>query len=103
MGAFGQQRGRIASEEQKAVYAAADGVAIVKKKAGWSPFNYVMISHGSSICSVYRNLDNFAVEFGEEVKKGQKLGEMNEENGHYSFRFGLSQDGKYLEIEAPFA
>lgn len=92
---------RISSEEQKAVYAAADGVAIVKKKAGWSPFNYVLISHGSSIYSVYRNLDNFVVEFGEEVKKGQKLGEMNEENGHYSFRFGLSQDGKYLEIELP--
>lgn len=93
---------RISSEEQKAVYAAADGEAVVRKKAGWTaPFNYVLINHENGIQTIYRNLDSFAVEFGEKVKKGQKIGEMHKADGHYSFRFSIRLYEDTLEINIP--
>ncbi len=93
---------RITSKKQEAVYAAEAGTAIVRKKTGWNaPFNYVLIYDDNGVYTVYRNLDNFAVEFGDKVEKGQKLGEMHEENGHYSFRFSIRLFEESVEINIP--
>ncbi len=94
---------RITSEKQEAVYAAEAGEVVVRKSTGWNaPFNYVLIMHGNGITTLYRHLDNFAVEFGDTVEKGQKLAEMQEANGHYSFRFSVCLFGQEnLEINIP--
>lgn len=94
---------RITSEKQEAVYAAEAGEVVVRKSTGWNvPFNYVEIHHGNGITTLYRHLDNFVVEFGDTVEKGQKLAEMQEADGHYSFRFSIclfAQEN--LEINIP--
>lgn len=94
---------RITSEKQEAVYAAEAGKAIVKKRPGSDdPFNFVLIVHDNGTETLYRHLDNFAVEFEERVEKGQKLAEMQEANGHYSFRFSVRRYiGENLEIIIP--
>ena len=94
---------RITSEKQEAVYAAEAGQVVVRKKTGWNaPFNYVLLLSDNGIQMMYRHLDNFAVEFGDKVKKGQKLGEMQEADGHYSFRFSINLYGQQnLKIDIP--
>ena len=94
---------RITSEKQEAVYASEAGKVVVRKTTGWNaPFNYVEIHHGNGITTLYRHLDNFAVEFGDTVEKGQKLAEMQEADGHYSFRFSICLFGQEnLEVNIP--
>lgn len=94
---------RITSEKQEAVYAAEAGQVVVRKKTGDNaPLNYVKIDHGNGTETLYRHLDNFAVEFEERGEKGQKIAEMQEANGHYSFRFSIRRYiGENLEINIP--
>lgn len=80
----------------KIVSAAAGEVVIAKYS--YSAGNYVMVSHGSSIYTVYMHMSVISVKEGQEVVQGQKLGEVGQ-TGYATgphLHFGIRKDGKYV-------
>ncbi|MDR0966397.1 MAG: M23 family metallopeptidase [Myxococcales bacterium] len=57
------------------IYAAADGVVRMRRDCFYAG-NAVVLSHGAGIFTAYFHLDEFAVEEGQPVRKGQLLGKM---------------------------
>ena len=57
------------------IYAAADGVVRMKRSCFYAG-NAIVLSHGAGIFTAYFHLSEFAVEEGQRVEKGQRLGEM---------------------------
>jgi hypothetical protein len=96
----------VAAEEGEIVFAANRG--------DWG--NYVVIDHGDDIYTVYAHLASFAVKKGDNVKKGQLLGNIGRTgfgNGgahlHFSFFDGNPLSGgkpenakKYIDLEKEF-
>lgn len=81
---------------EKIVSAAAGEVVIAKYS--YSAGNYVMISHGSSIYTVYMHMSVISVKEGQEVVQGQKIGEVGQ-TGYSTgphLHFGIRKDGKYV-------
>lgn len=63
----------IAAPTGTSVYAYADGTVIA---AGWhnSYGKYIMISHGAGLVTVYMHLSSFAVDNGDKIRVGAKIG-----------------------------
>lgn len=63
----------IAAPTGNPVYAYADGTVI---QVGWhnSYGKYIMISHGAGLVTVYMHLSSFAVDSGDKVRVGEKIG-----------------------------
>lgn len=79
------------------IIAAADGVVIAstfQSAAG----NYVMINHGSGICTVYMHASKLLVSTGQTVKTGQTIalvGSTGNSTGPH-LHFGVSVNGSYV-------
>ncbi|MCQ2609677.1 MAG: peptidoglycan DD-metalloendopeptidase family protein, partial [Lachnospiraceae bacterium] len=79
------------------VLAAAAGEVVISKYS-YSGGNYIMISHGSGIYTVYMHLSKRNVDVGEEVSQGQKIGEVGS-TGYSTgphLHFGIRKNGKYV-------
>ena len=79
------------------VVAAADGEVII---ATYSPSagNYIMISHGGSVSTVYMHNSQLLVSVGDKVKQGQviaKSGSTGYSSGPH-LHFGIRANGKYI-------
>ena len=82
---------------EKIISSAAGEVVIAKYS--YSAGNYVMVSHGSSVYTVYMHMSTISVKEGQEVVQGQKLGEVGQ-TGYATgphLHFGIRKDGKYVD------
>ena len=79
------------------VIAAASG-EVVASTYSYSAGNYIMISHGSGVYTIYMHLSKKSVAEGEEVVKGQKIGEVGS-TGYATgphLHFGVRKNGNYV-------
>ena len=79
------------------VIAAASG-EVVASTYSYSAGNYIMISHGSGIYTIYMHLSKKSVAEGDEVVKGQKIGEVGS-TGYATgshLHFGIRKNGAYV-------
>lgn len=79
------------------VVAAADGEVIISTYSP-SAGNYIMISHGGSVSTVYMHCSQLLVSVGEKVKQGQtiaKSGSTGYSSGPH-LHFGIRANGKYI-------
>lgn len=79
------------------VVAAADGEVIISTYSP-SAGNYVMISHGGSVSTVYMHNSQLLVSVGDKVKQGQviaKSGSTGYSSGPH-LHFGIRANGKYI-------
>jgi murein DD-endopeptidase MepM/ murein hydrolase activator NlpD len=85
---------------------APTGSTIVASKSGSvviasysvSAGNYIMLSHGSGIYTVYMHCSQLLVSVGDEVKQGQTIGKVGS-TGYSTgshLHFGISIDGNYV-------
>jgi murein DD-endopeptidase MepM/ murein hydrolase activator NlpD len=76
------------------------GAAIVHGKHMGPRGLFVEIDHGNGVVSLYAHLDSYDVKVGDQVKAGQRLGEVGRtgirDSGPH-LHFGLFQDGKVLD------
>lgn len=80
------------------VIAAASGEVVIAKYSV-SAGNYIMISHGSQIYTIYMHLSKMSVKEGDEVVKGQKIGEVGS-TGYSTgphLHFGIRKNGVYVD------
>lgn len=80
------------------IIAAASGEVVISKYS-YSAGNYVMISHGSGIYTVYMHMSKRGVDVGDEVSKGEKIGEVGS-TGYSTgphLHFGIRKNGKYVD------
>ncbi len=66
----------IAAPRGSAVYAAADGVAIIARASGWNGGygKYIVLSHPNNTQTVYGHLDAVLITPGQRVTRGQPIG-----------------------------
>lgn len=86
-----------ASSGAKVIAAASGQVVIATYSA--SAGNYVMISHGSSVYTVYMHLSSIAVSEGQEVPQGQTIGAVGS-TGYSTgphLHFGVRKNGNYVD------
>ena len=79
------------------VIAAASGEVVVSTYS-YSAGNYIMISHGSQVFTIYMHLSKRTVSEGDEVVKGQKIGEVGSTgvaSGPH-LHFGIRKNGAYV-------
>ena len=79
------------------IVAAADGEVIISTYSP-SAGNYIMISHGGSVSTVYMHCSQLLVSVGEKVKQGQtiaKSGSTGYSSGPH-LHFGIRANGKYI-------
>ena len=79
------------------VIAAASGEVVVSTYS-YSAGNYIMISHGSQVFTIYMHLSKRTVSEGDEVVKGQKIGEVGSTgvaSGPH-LHFGIRKNGSYV-------
>lgn len=79
------------------VIAAASGEVVVSTYS-YSAGNYIMISHGSGVYTIYMHLSKKSVSEGDEVVKGQKIGEVGS-TGYSTgphLHFGVRKNGTYV-------
>lgn len=79
------------------IIAAASGEVVISKYT-YSAGNYIMISHGSGIYTVYMHMSKRGVAVGDEVKQGEKIGEVGS-TGYATgphLHFGIRKNGKYV-------
>lgn len=87
----------IAASSGSNILAAAGGtvtIATYSQSAG----NYVMVSHGGGVCTVYMHMKSIAVSVGQEVSKGTVLGYVGS-TGYSTgphLHFGIRVDGTYV-------
>lgn len=78
---------------------AAAGGSVVIATYSSSAGNYVMISHGGGVYTVYMHMKSMAVSEGDEVSKGQVIGYVgstgNSTGPH--LHFGIRVDGSYVD------
>ena len=80
------------------VIAAASGEVVISKYS-YSGGNYIMISHGSQIYTVYMHLSKRSVNEGDTVVLGQKIGEVGS-TGYSTgphLHFGIRKNGQYVD------
>ena len=85
-----------ASSGEKVISAASGEV--VASTYSYSAGNYVMISHGSQVYTIYMHLSKRSVDVGDEVVKGQKIGEVGS-SGYATgphLHFGIRKNGVYV-------
>lgn len=71
--------GKLGNTRGAPIYASQDGEVVISKNDGnWnSGFgNYCVIDHGNGIMTLYAQADDISVKKGEEVKKGQLIGQI---------------------------
>ena len=79
------------------VLAAALGEVVISTYSA-SAGNYVMISHGGNVYTVYMHMDTVKVSVGDSVQKGSKIGTVGS-TGYSTgphLHFGLRVDGEYV-------
>lgn len=79
------------------IIAAASGEVVISKYS-YSAGNYVMISHGSGIYTVYMHMSKRGVDVGDEVSQGEKIGEVGS-TGYSTgphLHFGIRKNGTYV-------
>lgn len=66
------------SEENQAIFAAADGVVTEVSTGTWheGDGNYILIDHGNGVQTAYSHLDEVAVNVGDTVTQGQEIATM---------------------------
>ena len=87
----------IAAASGSAVVAAAAGEVVIATYSA-SAGNYVMISHGSGVYTVYMHMSSLAVSEGMEVKQGQTIGKVGS-TGYSTgphLHFGIRKNGAYV-------
>lgn len=80
------------------VIAAASGEVVISTYS-YSAGNYIMISHGSQIYTVYMHLSKRSVSEGDTVVLGQKIGEVGS-TGYSTgphLHFGIRKNGEYVD------
>ena len=80
------------------VLAAADGEVVIATYSA-SAGNYVMISHGGDVATVYMHMSEIKTSVGAEVKKGDVIG-LSGNTGYSTgphLHFGLRIDGSYVD------
>lgn len=80
------------------VVAAADGEVVIATYSA-SAGNYVMISHGGDVATVYMHMSEIKTSVGAEVKKGDVIG-LSGNTGYSTgphLHFGLRIDGSYVD------
>ena len=79
------------------VLAAASGEVVISTYS-YSAGNYIMINHGSGIFTIYMHLSKRLVDINQEVKQGQKIGEVGSTGvatGAH-LHFGIRKNGSYV-------
>ena len=79
------------------IKAAADGEVIISTYSP-SAGNYIMLSHGGSVFTVYMHCSELLVSKGEKVTQGQTIGKVGS-TGYSTgphLHFGIRADGKYI-------
>ncbi len=80
------------------VIAAASGEVVIATYSA-SAGNYVMISHGSGVYTVYMHMSSIAVSEGQEVSQGQTIGAVGS-TGYSTgshLHFGVRKNGSYVD------
>lgn len=80
------------------IVAAADGEVVIATYSA-SAGNYVMISHGGDVATVYMHMSEIKTDVGKEVKKGDVIG-LSGSTGYSTgphLHFGLRIDGSYVD------
>ena len=83
------------------VVAAASGSVVISTYSA-SAGNYVMISHGGGVYSVYMHMSSRAVSVGQSVSKGQQIGSVGS-TGYSTgphLHFGIRSGGSYVNPSA---
>ena len=78
---------------------AAAGGSVVIATYSTSAGNYIMISHGGGVYTVYMHMKSMAVSEGDEVSKGQVIGYVGS-TGYSTgphLHFGIRVDGNYVD------
>lgn len=87
----------IGAQSGASVVAAASGTVVISTYSA-SAGNYVMISHGAGVYSVYMHMSSIAVSSGEEVSAGQTIGTVGS-TGYSTgphLHFGIRINGSYV-------
>lgn len=88
----------IGAEAGSSILAAADGVVLIATYS-YSAGNYVTISHGSGVSTVYMHCSRLDVSAGETVKKGQVIGAVGS-TGYSTgphLHFAIRSGGVYVD------
>ena len=87
----------IGASSGSSVIAAASGTVVISTYSA-SAGNYVMISHGAGVYSVYMHMSSISVSSGEEVSAGQTIGAVGS-TGYSTgphLHFGIRVNGSYV-------
>jgi len=87
----------IGASTDSSIVAAEDGEVIISTYSP-SAGNYIMVSHGGSVSTVYMHCSQIYVSVGDKVKKGQTIGAVGS-TGYSSgphLHFGIRANGSYL-------
>lgn len=87
----------IGASSGSSVVAAASGTVVISTYSA-SAGNYVMISHGAGVYTVYMHMSSIAVSSGEEVSAGQSIGTVGS-TGYSTgphLHFGIRVNGSYV-------
>ncbi len=79
------------------VMAAADGVVFLARDGGATGFSYILIGHRDGYATLYGHLSSFAVATGQDVRRGQLIGESGGQPGTHGA--GPMTTGAHLHFE----
>ncbi len=64
----------IAAPQGSSVVSAADGVVFLARDGGAKGFSYILIGHRDGYATLYGHLSSFAVQTGDDVRRGEVIG-----------------------------
>ena len=87
----------IAVPQETSVTAAADGVVFLARDGGAKGFSYILIGHRDGYATLYGHLSSFAVQTGDDVRRGEVIGLSGGQPGTHGA--GPMTTGPHLHFE----
>lgn len=87
----------IAVPQSTSVAAAADGVVFLARDGGTHGYSYMLIGHRDGYATLYGHLSSFAVQTGDDVRRGEVIGSSGGQPGSHGA--GPMTTGPHLHFE----